>query len=156
MTGKTKGFSKPSGRSPVPHIGSIKAKKLSSTAYRVIARSVRKRARAEVVEIPVDEYVMLRSRLEDLEDSRDLAATAKNAKPGDYLSAAMMDRILDGEHPVRVWREHRGLSARALAGLAGMPVSYLSEIENRKKPGSIDAYRALAEALDLAIDDIAP
>jgi hypothetical protein len=31
-----------------------------------------------------------------------------------------------------------------------------SEIETKKKPGSIDAHRALAEALGLTIDDVVP
>jgi ribosome-binding protein aMBF1 (putative translation factor) len=108
-----------------------------------------------MVAVPAAELAALHARIEDLEDARDLAAAAKHAKPADYLPAAMMNRIIDGEHPVRVWREQRGLSARALAAKAGMPVSYLSEIETGKKPGSIAAYRALADALDLAIDDLA-
>jgi hypothetical protein len=33
-----------------------------------------------------------------------------------------------------------------------MPVGYLSEIETRKKPGSIAAYKALAGALGTEID----
>lgn len=101
-------------------------------------------------------YDRLVARVEDVRDTHDLFMAAKNAKPEDYLPAELMDRILAGEHPVRVWREHRGLSARALADKADIPVSYLSEIETGKKPGSIAAYRALAEALDLSIDDLAP
>ena len=36
----------------------------------------------------------------------------------ELLPAAMVDAILDGESRVRVWREHRGLTAAALAKAA--------------------------------------
>jgi transcriptional regulator with XRE-family HTH domain len=35
-----------------------------------------------------------------------------------------------------------------------VPQSYISEIETGKKPGSIDAWRRLAAALDVTIDDL--
>jgi Helix-turn-helix. len=41
---------------------------------------------------------------------------------------------------------------QALAGRAGVSTGYLSEIEAGKKPGSVDAYKALAEALDTSVD----
>jgi hypothetical protein len=37
-----------------------------------------------------------------------------------------------------------------------MPVGYLSEIETGKKPGSVDAYKALAKALDADISVLIP
>ncbi|MDR6774227.1 helix-turn-helix transcriptional regulator [Azospirillum sp. BE72] len=62
------------------------------------------------------------------------------------------ERILDGEHPVAVLREHRGLTARGLAEAAGVAPSYLSEIENGKKPGSFDAMARIAGALQVPLD----
>ena len=37
-----------------------------------------------------------------------------------------------------------------------MSRSYLAEIEGLKKPGSIAAFRSLAAALGVAVDDIMP
>jgi ribosome-binding protein aMBF1 (putative translation factor) len=59
-------------------------------------------------------------------------------------------------HPVRIWREHRGLSPQALADKAAMARSYLVEIESHKKPGSVAVYRRLANALGVAVDDLLP
>ena len=50
----------------------------------------------------------------------------------------------------------RGLSQEQLAGNARIARSYLAEIEGRKKPGSLDAYRKLANALGLTVDDLMP
>jgi transcriptional regulator with XRE-family HTH domain len=38
----------------------------------------------------------------------------------------------------------------------GMTVGYLSEIETGKKPGSVDAYKALAETLNADISVLIP
>lgn len=91
--------------------------------------------------------------MEDLEDL--IAAQAAEADerfPHDFVV-----RLLSGEeNPVRVWRDYRGLSQKHLAEMAGMQQGYLSEIETGRKPGSLGAYRALAEALGCLVDDLLP
>jgi transcriptional regulator with XRE-family HTH domain len=61
-----------------------------------------------------------------------------------------------GEVPLRVWREHRGLSARALADRAGVSTAYLSQIETGNKPGSFAAMAKLARALGVDMEDLEP
>ena len=74
----------------------------------------------------------------------------------------MAMRIINGERPVRVWRDHRGLTASTLADKAKISKTYLSEseseseIENGKKPGSVEAYKAINEALDVPLDAVVP
>lgn len=99
------------------------------------------------------EYEALLERLEDIEDALRLRE-AEPADRSDYMPAELVRRMVEGESPVRVWREHRGLSLKALAEKAGVRAGYLSEIENRKKPGSVAAFRALARALGVAVDDL--
>ncbi|MFG1395163.1 helix-turn-helix domain-containing protein [Xanthobacter agilis] len=72
----------------------------------------------------------------------------------ELLPAAIADRMLAGESPVRVWREHRGLSAPELAGQAGITQPYLSQIENGKREGGIETMRKLASVLGVIIDDL--
>lgn len=102
----------------------------------------------ETVTIPRAEYDALRARLDDMED----ILAVMEARGGQPMPLEWANRIIEGEHPVRVWREYRGLSLRALATKAGMSPSYLSEIEAKVKPGSVEAYKVLAEALDTGID----
>lgn len=102
----------------------------------------------ETVTISRAEYDALTERLEDLED----ILAAMQARGGHSMPLEWAKRIMEGENAVRVWREFRGLSLRALATKAGVSAGYLSEIETGKKPGSVDAYKALAEALDTSVD----
>ena len=100
------------------------------------------------VTIPRVEYEALRTRIVDLED----ILAAMQARGGQPMPMEWANRIIEGENAVRVWREFRGLSLRALAAKAGVSVSYLSEIEGGKKPGSVKAYKALSDALDTSVD----
>ena len=93
--------------------------------------------------VPRAEYDALTERLEDLDD----IVAALKAGGGQPMPLEWARRIMEGESPVRVWREFRGLSLRTLAAKAGVSPGYLSEIELGKKPGSVEAYKDLAGAL---------
>lgn len=106
----------------------------------------------ETVTIPREEYDSLLSRIEDLDD----ILAAHEATTGNTLPHDLAMRVVEGEHPVRVWREYRGLTSAALAELAGVSKTYLSEIETGKKPGSVEAFKSLAVALRTSIDAVVP
>jgi DNA-binding XRE family transcriptional regulator len=89
----------------------------------------------------------------DGEHARSVEAAARRGET-EYLPVAMVRRMARGERPVRVWREHRGLTQAALAASAGISKTYLSEIESRRKPGSVAAMTALARALRVRIEDL--
>ena len=72
----------------------------------------------------------------------------------DPVPPEVLERLLDGDHPVKVFREHRGLTQRELAELAGINATYLSQIETRNRGGSTRVYRRLATALDVHLDDL--
>jgi DNA-binding Xre family transcriptional regulator len=99
--------------------------------------------------------------LREAEDAADTAqmreAEARVAAGEDeYVPIELTRRLIAGEVPVRVWREHRDLSARALAARAGISAAYLSQIETGKKPGSFEAMAKLARALGVAMEDLEP
>ncbi|CAK0739807.1 XRE family transcriptional regulator [uncultured Gammaproteobacteria bacterium] len=102
----------------------------------------------ETFTLPRAEYDALVARLEDLED----IAAAASARTGITLPSAFADRIMEGEHAVRVWREYREISLTELAERSGISKGYVSEIETGKKPGSVEAYKALAQTLNTSVD----
>jgi DNA-binding XRE family transcriptional regulator len=122
------------------------------TGYRPIAET------ADTVTLSRVDYDAM---LEALEDAADLAAirdvSARVAAGQDeYVPTAVIERLAAGEHPVRVWRMHRGITGRALAEAAHVPASYLSAIEAGRKPGSFQAMAAIAAALRVDMEDLKP
>ena len=100
------------------------------------------------------EYDDLMRRLEDLED-RGTVERVKKEKSRRYVPVEVVRRLISGEESkVRVWREYRGLTLRALAEKAQIAPAYLSEIETGKKPGSVKALAALARTLDVPIETL--
>ncbi len=105
--------------------------------------------------IPYEEYERLVDEAEMLQDVRaydeakEAIATGEELVPGRVTYA-----VLDGGNPVRVWREHRGLTQQQLAEAAGISVPYLSQIESGKRRGSAAVLAAIAKALELLLDDI--
>lgn len=108
--------------------------------------------------LPMHDY----DRLVDAAEDRADLATARAAKArlaageDEYVPFEIAERILDGENPLRVWREYRGLTVSALAKRAGISRPYLSEIETGRKDGTLRTMAALAAALDVEIDDLVP
>jgi len=117
----------------------------------------------ETVTLRRTDFETMLQALEDNEDQSALRAVeareheiGKAIARAHHLPVEAVIRLMGGEHPLRVWREHLGLTASALAENAGIARSYLVEIEKGRKPGSMSAYRRLAKALDLTVDDLMP
>ncbi len=98
----------------------------------------------------------VREAAEDLADVQayDEAKNRLVSGEDELIPAAFADRILDGESPVRVWREFREMSVKALAAKAGISPAYLSQIEGGRREGKISTMKALAEGLNVDLDDL--
>jgi DNA-binding XRE family transcriptional regulator len=101
-----------------------------------------------------------RALIEAKEENDDLAAVrefdARLARGEEELiSAEYVNRMIDGENKIRVWREYRGLTVKALAEAAGVTPAYLSQIETGAREGTIETLKKLSAALRVTIDDIA-
>lgn len=105
--------------------------------------------------IPYEEYERLVEEAEMLQDVRAYDEAKKAIAEGEELIPGEVTyAILDGGNPVRVWREHRGLTQQQLAEAAGISVPYLSQIESGKRRGSAKVLAAIAKELGLSLDDI--
>jgi transcriptional regulator with XRE-family HTH domain len=62
--------------------------------------------------------------------------------------------LLDGENPVKVWREYRGLTQQQLAETVRISTPYLSQIETSKRTGTTEVLLAVAKALNVTLYDI--
>jgi DNA-binding XRE family transcriptional regulator len=89
------------------------------------------------------------------EEAADRAAYLEaKARDEEALPHAVVKRLVAGEHPVKVFREHRGLTQAELAERAGSRAAYISQIETGKREGSRAMLRKLAKALDVELADL--
>jgi DNA-binding XRE family transcriptional regulator len=106
--------------------------------------------------LPYDEYLKLLENAEMLEDIRDYdaAKTALENNEEQLVPSEVVFSILDGRHPIRVWRDFRSLTQAQLALAAGVSKPYLSQIETGKRAGTTEVLADIARALDLTLDEI--
>lgn len=116
---------------------------------------------AETVTLSRSDWTRLLAEREDAQDIEAVrarhaheAALGVDAARRDYLTAEEAARLLDGESPVKVWREKRGLSRSALATQASVSQRDLSEVEAGKKPGSAEALLRIGRTLDVPMEHL--
>ena len=110
------------------------------------------------VVLPLEEYEELRQLAEDADDEVWAAQVWREreaARAADEYVAMTKEawaRIRANESPVRVIREHRGLTQVALAEKSGIAQPEISAIEGKTRIGTAATFKALAKALGVPMD----
>ena len=106
--------------------------------------------------LPYEEYLQLLDQSELLEDIRDFDVinAAIDRREEELIPAEVVYAILDGENPIKVWREYRKLTQQQLAETVGISKPYLSQIETGKRMGTAEILSAIAKALDVSLDEV--
>ena len=104
----------------------------------------------ETVTLTRQEYDALIERTSELEDRLAAVEAAGDARLPHEVALA----VIAGGSPVRAFRDHRGLTLRELSRRSVVSVSYVSEIEQGRKPGSVAAMTRIADALGVTIDSL--
>lgn len=104
--------------------------------------------------IPWGEYKRLASMDgESAMTDEELYDLAKS-RGGESFPAVVVDRVLAGESPIRVYRDHRRLTQKQLAEASGINPVYLSQIETGRRTGSAKTLALIAGALNVEVDDL--
>ena len=93
--------------------------------------------------------------LEDAEDRAALAAGRARGLAG-TVPIEVIRATRAGAHPLNAWRTARGLTLQDLAASSGVGKAHIGHIENRRRTGTVDALRRLADALGCTVDDLIP
>ncbi|MDY6835086.1 MAG: helix-turn-helix transcriptional regulator [Chloroflexota bacterium] len=118
---------------------------------------IKKDGKPEWAIIPYEVYQQLIEDMEMLQDIQKYETAKTIIENGEELvPSGVTYAILDGDNPIRVWREYRCLTQQQLADMAGINKAYLSQIETGKRTGTAKVLTNIAKALDLALDDIVP
>jgi DNA-binding XRE family transcriptional regulator len=122
----------------------------------VSVQIIEKNGQPEWAVLPYEEYQRLLEEAEMLQDIRDydeiklaLASGTEELIPSEVTYA-----LLDGDNPIRVWREYRGLTQQQVATQAGISKPYLSQLESGQRKGTTEVLSAIAKALNISLDDL--
>jgi DNA-binding XRE family transcriptional regulator len=118
------------------------------------AQIIEKNGRPEFAVIPYDDYQHFLELLENEADARVVAEFHEAYTSGrEFLVPnEIVRRELAGESPIKLWREHRGLTQQELATRSGISKAYLSQIETGKRQGTVETISAIARSLEVPLD----
>jgi DNA-binding XRE family transcriptional regulator len=118
------------------------------------AQIIEKNGKPEYAVIPYADYLRLLEAFEDKADAAVVAEFHEAYRAGrEFLvPAEILRRELAGESPIKLWRDHRGLTQQELADRAGISKPYLSQIESGKRQGTVETLAAIARALEVPLD----
>jgi len=115
--------------------------------------------KGKIVILPRAEYDRLKAieqeAIEDAACARLIDQAKKDVADGALLlPLAIVQRLADGENPIRVLRQFRGMTQAELATADCVQITqnYLSDLETGKRKGPIALHRKLARALDVPLD----
>ena len=117
---------------------------------------IEKNGRPEWAVVPYEEYQRLVEQAEMLQDIRayDESKLALAQGEEELIPSEITYALLDGENPIRVWRDYRGLTQQQVAEAAGISKPYLSQLESGRRKGTAEVLAAVARALKVSLDDL--
>ena len=115
----------------------------------------------EVAILPRADYERLKKladeAMEDAGTARLVARARKDVAGGmPLLPKETVDRLANGENPIRVLREFRGHTQLKFAAAVGIAQGYLSDLEAGKRKGPLQLHQTIARALNVPLELLAP
>jgi hypothetical protein len=120
-----------------------------------------KTARGEVAILPREEYEALVTKAAEADEDAGTARLAARAR-GEIASGApllpkhVVDRLTNGENPVRVLREWRDVTQLYLSFKTNLSQGYISDVETGRRKGTAAALRLIADTLKVPLDLLVP
>lgn len=117
---------------------------------------ISKDGKPEYAVVPYNDYQKLLANAEMLVDlvAYDAAQRALASGEEELIPAAVVDRLLDGDNPIRVWRELRGLTSAQLAAACGVSAAAISQLEAGKRQPSVALLKKLAATLRVDLEQL--
>ena len=113
---------------------------------------INKGNKAEFVVLPIDEYNRLLSFVVDRHEVEEVKERLEN--PQETFPLEIVELLSNGEHPVKVFREYRGLSQSLLAKKINVSKQYISQIENFDRKGTVKVLKAIAKVLKAELNEL--
>ncbi|MEI7668969.1 MAG: helix-turn-helix transcriptional regulator [Pseudomonadota bacterium] len=115
-----------------------------------------KRAGKEFAILPISELRQLIENSEMLSDVKALDNAKLKIEKGEdeIIPFEMIERRINGESPIKIWREYRDITQQKLANNSGVSRTMIAAIESGSKKGGLTTLKKLALALNVSLDNI--
>jgi len=111
---------------------------------------IKQGGKAAFVVIPIDEWHRIEATLEDRSDAAAMRAFLKH--PSETFPDSVVAAILDGTHPIKAFREYRGMTQAKLAQAVGSSAVYISQIERGGRRAGRKLLAKLGKVLGVTPD----
>ena len=116
------------------------------------AQIIEKDGVPEFVVLPFAEYENLMNIAEDKIDTADVLAFRENGEQ--TFPEEVLDSLLAGNSPMKVYRKYRNMTQDELAQSIGKSLPYIAKLEAGDRKGSVDVLSNIAEALNIDLDQL--
>ena len=117
----------------------------------------KKTDKGEIAILPRKEYEVLAAKAaeadEDIGSARLVASARKEIAAGaPLIPKKIVDRIANGENPLRVLREWRDMTQLELSFKADIGQGYISDLESGRRKGTTAALKRIAGTINVPLD----
>jgi DNA-binding XRE family transcriptional regulator len=105
--------------------------------------------------VPIDEWDRIVEMLEDVADLQACDEVLADPKH-EWVPFAVVQALVEGQNPIKVWREHRRLTREQLAERAGLDTPTITRLEEGRAEIPSELLARLATALALEPEDLSP
>lgn len=106
----------------------------------------------EFAVLPFAEYEKLMNIAEDKMDAVDVLAFRDSEE--ETFPEEVLNSLLAGNSPIKVYRKYRNLTQAELAKSIGKSLPYIAKLEAGDRTGSVDVLTGIAEALNIDLDQL--
>jgi DNA-binding XRE family transcriptional regulator len=106
------------------------------------------------VVLPVEDFLALSPQSETMLSDEQLYDLAKARDDGAHVPHDVVKRLIEGENPLKVYREWRNMTQTDLAQKTNVSSGYISQVERGTRQLSRRKLATFAEALDINADDL--
>ena len=110
----------------------------------------------ETITLPVWEYEALLEKAEAYDDLVALDEHERRVEAGmeELIPSDLVEALIKGASPIKVWRKHRRFSQIQLGELVGVSQAYIAQLETGQRQGKPDLFKKMAQALGVTVDDL--
>ena len=104
------------------------------------------------VVLPIQEYHELLDKVQDFQDIQEVKKHIEEG--GETFPMEVVLALAEGQNPIKVYREYRGISQTALASKVKVSKQYISQLEAGERHGTARVLKEIAKILNLDLEDI--